>query len=105
MVTTPGGHMDSRDQFCPNISCPARDKTGMNNNVVHTRKERRYQCTICRKTFAATTGTPFYRLHHPLELMVIVATLNAHGCPMQAIVAAFHLDERPVMEWQGRGRR
>ena len=94
--------MDPREQFCPNMACPARGKVGKNNIVVHSRKEARYQCKICRKTFAATTGTPIYRLHHPIELMVIVATLIAHGCPLQAIVAAFHLDERTVMDWQER---
>lgn len=97
--------MDPRQQFCPNKACPARGKVGQNNIVVHSRKDARYQCKICRKTFAATTGTPFYRLHHPLELMVIVATLVAHGCPLQAIVAAFHLDERTVMAWQERAGR
>lgn len=94
--------MDPRDQFCPNLACPARGKTGENNITVHSRKEARYQCTVCKKTFAATIGTPFYRLHHPVELMVIVATLIAHGCPLQAIVAAYHLDERTLMDWQKR---
>jgi transposase-like protein len=94
--------MDPRQQFCPNMACPARGKVGENNLVVHSRKEARYQCKTCGKTFAATTGTPFYRLHHQQELMVIVATLIAHGCPLQAIVAAFHLDERTVMDWQER---
>ena len=37
--------------------------------------------------------------------MVIVATLIAHGCPLQAIVAAYHLDERTVMDWQERAGR
>jgi transposase-like protein len=87
------------------MACPARGKIGENNIVVHSRKEARYQCKICRKTFADTTGTPFYRLHHPVELMVIVATLIAHGCPLQAIVAAFQLDERTVMDWQDRAGR
>jgi transposase-like protein len=87
------------------MACPARGKVGKHNIVVHSRKEARYQCKICGKTFAATTGTPFYRLHHPVELLVIVAALIAHGCPLQAIVAAFHLDERTVMEWQERAGR
>jgi len=84
------------------MACPARGKIGENNIVVHSPKEARYQCKICRKTFAATTGTPFYRLHRRQELMVLVATLIAHGCPLQAIVVAFQLDERTVMDWQKR---
>lgn len=94
--------MDPRKQFCPNMACPARGKIDEHNIVVHSRKEARYKCKLCGKTFAATTGTPFYRRHHPAEVMVIVATLIAHGCPLQAIVAAFHLDERTVMDWQMR---
>jgi transposase-like protein len=97
--------MDPQNQFCPNWACPARGKQGQGNIVIHSRKEARYKCTECNQTFAATTGTPFYRLHHSVELMVIVATLIAHGCPLQAIVAAYHLDERTVMDWQERTGR
>ena len=49
--------------------------------------------------FAATRDTPFYRLHKSAELMVLVLTLLSHGCPTQAIVAAFGLDERTVARW------
>ncbi|GHO64334.1 hypothetical protein KSC_032260 [Ktedonobacter sp. SOSP1-52] len=38
----------------------------------------------------------------PEELIVIVVTLLAYGCPPQAIVHAFHLDERTVAGWQER---
>jgi hypothetical protein len=43
--------------------------------------------------------TPFYRLHKPADLAVLVLTLLSHGCPTQAIVAAFGLDERTVARW------
>ena len=49
--------------------------------------------------FAETIDTPFYRLHKPAELAVLVLTLLSHGCPTQAIVAAFGLDERTVARW------
>jgi hypothetical protein len=49
--------------------------------------------------FAETVDTPFYRLHKPAELVVLVLTLLSHGCPTQAIVAAFGLDERTVARW------
>jgi len=55
--------------------------------------------------FAETRDTPFYRLHKPAELAVLVLTLLSHGCPTQAIVAAFGLDERTVARWLvGAGR-
>jgi hypothetical protein len=34
--------------------------------------------------------------------VVVVVTLLAYGCPVQAIVAAFGLDERTVARWQAR---
>jgi hypothetical protein len=49
--------------------------------------------------FAETRDTPFYRLHKPAELAVVVLVLLSHGCPTQAIVAAFGLDERTVARW------
>jgi len=42
-------------------------------------------CRVCRKTFAATKGTVFYRLRIGKELAIIVVTLLAFGCPAQAI--------------------
>jgi len=94
--------MDPQTQFCPNMACPARGKTGEKNIVIHSRKPERYQCTVCNKTFSAKVGSPFYGLHHSADLVTIVMTLIAFGCPVQAIVAAYGLDERTVMAWQSR---
>jgi hypothetical protein len=38
----------------------------------------------------------------PRELIVIVVTLLTYGCPIQAIVHAFELDERTVASWRDR---
>ncbi len=41
-------------------------------------------------------------LRKPRELVLIVVTLLAYGCPIQAIVQAFELDERTVASWRNR---
>src|SRR3712207_3165696 len=92
--------MDPQPQFCPNLDCPARGQVGQGNIRVHSQSERRYRCSTCGRTFAATSGTPFFRLKHPADLVTIVLTLLCHGCPLQAVVAAFGLDERTVAAWQ-----
>lgn len=91
--------MNPMTQFCHNLECPARGQVGQGNITIHSQKERRYCCTSCGKTFAVTTGTPFYRLRLAVDLITIVLTLLTHGCPTQAIVAAFGLDERTVSSW------
>jgi transposase-like protein len=97
--------MNPMTQFCHNLDCPARGQPGQGNITIHSQKEQRYRCTTCGKTFAATTGTPFYRLRQTVELVAIVLTLLTHGCPVQAIVAAFGLDERTVAAWLQRAGR
>ena len=47
-------------------------------------------------------GTPFYRLQTAVETVTLVLTLLAHGCPLQAIIAAFGCDERTVAAWQAK---
>jgi len=74
----------------------------MGNISVHSLKERRYVCDVCKQTFAASKGSIFYRLRSVQELVILVVTLLAYGCPVQAIVAAFGLDERTVSDWQAR---
>lgn len=71
--------------------------------MIHSQKERRYRCKRCAKTFSETKGTALYRVHKPHELVATVVTLLAYGCPVQAIVAGFGLDERTVARWQREG--
>src|SRR5262252_9827410 len=97
--------MDPTTVFCPNTRCHARGQTGQGNIGIHSQKERRFICHACHKTFSAHTGTVFYRLRTSAETVVIVVTLLAHGCPVQAIVAAFGFDERTVAAWWARSGR
>lgn len=91
--------MDPATTFCPNLACPARGQTGQGNIGIHSRKEKRFICTECRKTFTAKRGTALYRLRTVSEMVSLVVTLLAHGCPVQAIVAGFGFDERTVAAW------
>jgi hypothetical protein len=77
----------------------------MGNIGIHSRKEQRFICHACQKTFSARQGTVFYRLRTSAETVVIVVTLLAHGCPLQAIVAAFGFDERTIAAWWARSGR
>ena len=88
--------MDPTVVFCPNLACPARGQAGEGNIGIHSRTDKRFICTECHKTFSATKGTALYRLRTSAEMVTLVITLMAHGCPLQAIVIAFGFDERTV---------
>jgi IS1 family transposase len=94
--------MDASSQFCPNLACSARGKQGEGNIRVHCRKRRRSRCQTCGQTFSERRGTLFEGLRKPSELIVIVVTLLSYGCPIQAIVHAYGLDERTIARWRDR---
>lgn len=76
---------DASQAFCPNLDSPARGKIGAGNIVSHGKERERYTCKMCKKTFGAYQGTMFKGLRKPEELMVIVVTLLAYGCPLKRL--------------------
>jgi transposase-like protein len=80
--------MDLRKRFCHNRSCWAYGRPGERHAVIHSRKERRYRCKKCGRTFSETKGTALYRMHKPKELVLTVLALLAHCWPVKAIVVA-----------------
>ena len=94
--------MNPRELFCPNMDCPARGQVGKGNLHSHSLKDQRCICDVCNQTFATTRGTIFYRLRSDPQLVMWVIILLAYGCPLQAIVKAFGLDERTVRAWHKR---
>jgi transposase-like protein/IS1 family transposase len=94
--------MNPQPSFCPNLACPSRGKIGAGNLRVHDQSRNRWKCRTCGQTFSGRKGTPFYGLRSDPQLFVWVVTLLAFGCPLQAIVAAFGLEERTVADWQRR---
>src|SRR2546422_3768404 len=94
--------MNASEVFCPNLRCPARGKIGEGNIISHGKKRPRYRCKTCGKTVSVYAGTMFEGLRKPKTLIVIVVTLLSYGCPIQAIVQAFGLDERTIASWRDR---
>jgi len=91
--------MNLEEIFCPIMDCPARGQRGRGNISVHSEIEQRCYCNVCEKTFSIKKGTICYRLKtDPVQVMLVI-TLLAYGCPLQAIVAAFGFDERTVKSW------
>src|SRR5437588_1133003 len=92
--------MNPQPLFCPIETCPSRGVTGAGNLKVHDPLRNRWKCRVCGKTFSGRKGTPFYGLKYDTQIVVWVVTLLALGCPLQAVVRAFGVDERTVADWQ-----
>ncbi len=91
--------MDPLHTFCPNLACPARGQTGKGNIHILSQSQQRYECSVCKATFSATKGTPFYRCRTEQQIITQGVTLVTHGCPIPAIEAAFGFQARTVRRW------
>ena len=91
--------MDPHAVFCPNLACPARGQQGRGNIRILSQREGRYDCKLCNQSFSETTGTPFFRCRVEAELITLVLTLIASGCPVMAIVKAFGFQARTARRW------
>jgi transposase-like protein len=91
--------MNPQTVFCPNFACPARGQLNANNIHLHSHVEKRYRCDVCCETFSINKGTIFYRLKTDPQTVMLVITLLAYGCPLQAIVNAFGFDSRTIKNW------
>src|SRR5258708_38649200 len=83
-------------------SSPDKGEVGKGNVVWFSRMRQRCTCRSCGRTFSYRRGTLFNGLRKSEQTVTQVVPLLAYGCPCQAIVAAFGLDERTVMAWQRR---
>lgn len=94
--------MKPHQQFCPNPDCCARGQVEKGNITIHSQKRRQYKCNECGQTFSERRGTALFGVKKPEGLFTTVIVLLVKGCPVQAIVAAFGLDERTVRVWLAR---
>lgn len=97
--------MQPEKEFCSHPDCPARGQIGKGNIIIHQRSRGRYKCTACGTTFSARQGTVMYRKRTSEREIELAVALLAHGCPVQAITAAFGVDARTVRRWEAESGR
>ena len=92
--------MDPTKTSRPHPDCPTYGQTGLGNIALHSKKEKRWRCRKCRRSFAATTGTIFYRRNYEQRFISQMVSRLAYGCPPAAIKQTYKLDERTIAAWQ-----
>jgi hypothetical protein len=75
--------MNPRLQCCLAETCEEFQVYGKDNMVIHSRKENRYKCRVCKKTFSETKGTAFYRLQKSEDTMSAKSHSNFRIKPFQ----------------------
>ena len=86
--------MNPHQRWCHNRRCRAYGRPGEGHIVIHSQEKSAATNVKGAVAPSESTDTAFYRIHKPKWLVLAVVTLLAYGCPVQAIVAAFGIDER-----------
>lgn len=88
--------------FCPNRECSHYASVDGANIIKFGKSKRgvqRYQCKICKTTFAATRGTLFYRKHAPLKDILETLALLAEGVRISSLSRAKGFKEDTILRW------
>ena len=85
------------DVFCPNKNCRAHKKIGLKNIIrfgSQPNGTQRYRCTDCKRTFARTINTPFFRKHLNKKEIIHICKLLSEKTSFRAIarITNHHLD-------------
>jgi transposase-like protein len=85
------------DVACPNKNCRAQKKIDLWNIIrfgSQPNGTQRYRCTDCKRTFARTLNTPFFRKHLKKKEIIRICKLLSEKTSFRAIARAtnHHLD-------------
>src|SRR6266849_10319958 len=94
-----------RRYFAPTWSARQEGKSGKARSSAMGASDPGPGARPAERRGAAKAGSLFAGLRKPTEVIVVVVTLLAYGCPVQAIVHAFELDERTVARWRDQAGR
>jgi transposase-like protein len=67
--------MNPTTAFCSNWHCHTRGQIGGGTISIHSRKEQRFICHECHKTFSARKGTVHIPSHYVVEWSFLIENL------------------------------
>jgi len=91
--------MKAKKQFCPNQACAYHGQMGKGNIVIFSRKQKRYQCNHCSKTFTASKNTIFYRLRTKRQKVLQAIHLLLEGNGVRAAARVLGIKPNTLQNW------
>lgn len=89
-----------RGQACPNSDCERHLKEGEGNVVIHSRKTKRFQCNVCKRSWVAHRNTPRYRMRTKPIAVQQAAEWLAHGLSIRLTARRLHVSPSTVLRWK-----
>lgn len=91
-----------RDQSCPNIDCEFYGQSDSGNIAVHSRKQGRFRCNICNKTWSAYSDEATFGLRSDEEIIERAFTMFEQDIPIRTIAKRLKVSPSTVQRWKTR---
>lgn len=89
-----------RGQTCPNPACELYRAEGGGNVVIHSRKTRRFQCNVCKRSWVAHRSTPYYRLRKDFVAVQRATEWLGHGLSIRRTAHRLKVSPSTVLRWK-----
>ena len=91
-----------KNQSCPNKNCPCYGSVSGKNIRIHSKRDMRYQCAYCKKTWVAHRGDMYYGLRAPKEKIDRALRLYDEGKSVREIAREVGVSPSTVQRWSAR---
>ncbi|MGE3278414.1 MAG: helix-turn-helix domain-containing protein [Candidatus Altimarinota bacterium] len=89
-----------RGQSCPNTKCSQYGEHEKANQIrIHSQKEKRLQCKVCRKTWVAHRNEALYRIKSPSEKILRFQALYEEGSSIREIANRINVSPSTIQRW------
>ncbi len=92
-------HSSIRDQYCRNKNCPYYGLKFDNKVSIHSRKENRFQCAHCKKTWVEHSDDIYFRLRAPRQKFELAKILYEAGKSVREIAHETGVSPGTVQRW------
>lgn len=89
-----------RNQHCHNKNCDFYGLSLGNNVVIHSKKNRRFKCSNCGKTWVGHRNEPYFGLRISREKIELALALYKKGGSVRQIAREACISSSTIQRWK-----
>jgi len=92
--------MKIRNQHCPNAKCKLYGQLEKNNIQIHSKKNKRFRCSLCYKTWSENFNEIYFCLKSSIELLNRAKTFLDLGLSVRQIARRIDVSPSTIQKWK-----
>lgn len=95
-------HMSIRNQKCPNRECVFFHRAMGGNIVVHSRKERRFKCSACGRTWVMYREEARFGIKKDFAKVRSALADLSTGLSIRCVAKIIHVNPSTIQRWKNK---